>query len=621
MTSQSNTTLQWKNLTVNITKTNTQILKNISGSIKPGESLAILGGSGSGKTTFLNYLSKRSTKEGLTKVKGNVDFIYNQQEMNNDYINMTGYVTQDDILQPFLTPNQIFKFGVDLKMSQLNQTQKDNLINKLIEDLMLDKCKDTMIGDVEIKGISGGERKRTAIGYELITDPKILFLDEPTTGLDSVTAKNVIEIILKEAKIKKRIVIFTIHQPSSSIFSLFDNVMVLVNGFNVYSGKRRNILSFYSKFNLICPTHANPAEFIISATKVLSRESIISQKEEEFDESNLRICVSDEDELYIKMRDENEIAYNLIDKEEKIEKIEDVELNSINHNQTLSFLTRSKKKPGFLNELSILLKREYISLLKNPLVFWARLGTAFLNSLLIISTFINLGKGDTSFIDRQSLLFFTVNLNISINLQLSLLVFIKDKVFFYKENENNMYNLSNYILSKFIINLPGQVLITIMQGLIIYFSCNLNMNQWYKFPEFLLILFLSSVLSSFYGLFLSSFIENLEVAPSILGPVLFLQTMAGGYFLKYDDLPIFLKPIYYISIYKYSLEPLYLIEFTDMDNLQCNNPAICENPIDLVDVSFTWFSVILAGYSLIMIFLTYVTFKIKIEYRNYKSRR
>lgn len=620
MTSHSKTHLIWKNLTVNVTKTNTQILKNISGSIKPGESLAILGGSGSGKTTFLNYISKRSTKEGLTKVKGNVEFIYNQQEMNNDYINMTGYVTQDDILQPFLTPFQIFKFGVDLKMSHLNEKEKEDLIRKLIEDLMLDKCKDTIIGDVEIKGISGGERKRTAIGYELITDPKILFLDEPTTGLDSVTAKNVIEIILKEAKIKKRIVIFTIHQPSSSIFNMFDNVMVLVNGFNVYSGKTRNILSFYSKFNLICPTHANPAEFIISAVKVLSRESIISQKEEEFDESKISISPSNEEELYIKMRDENENAYKVIDIDTE-EKIENIELNSINHDQTSSFLTRTKKKLGFFKELSILLYREYISLIKNPLVFWARLGTALLNSLLIISTFINLGKGDTSFIDRQSLLFFTINVNISINLQLSLLVFIKDKVFFYKENENNMYNLSNYILSKFLINLPGQVLISIIQGLIIYFSCNLNMNQWYKFPEFLLVLFLSSVLSSFYGLFLSSFIENLEVAPSVLGPVLFLQTMAGGYFLKYDDLPIFLKPIYYISIYKYSLEPLYLIEFTDMDNLECNNPAICENPIDLVDVSFTWFNVILAGYSLFMILLTYVTFKIKIEYRNYKSRK
>lgn len=91
-------------------------------------------------------------------------------------------------------------------------------------------CADTRIGGVMLKGISGGERKRTSIGYELITDPSLVLLDEPTSGLDSTTAAKITKILKKEASTGKTIVA-TIHQPSSEIFNMFDRLILLHDGY------------------------------------------------------------------------------------------------------------------------------------------------------------------------------------------------------------------------------------------------------------------------------------------------------------------------------------------------------------------------------------------------------
>ena len=87
----------------------------------------------------------------------------------------------------------------------------------MIDRLQLGNCRDTRIGGITFKGISGGERKRTSIGYELITDPNLLLLDEPTSGMDASTAARIIELLKKEAA-EGLTVVATIHQPSGELF-------------------------------------------------------------------------------------------------------------------------------------------------------------------------------------------------------------------------------------------------------------------------------------------------------------------------------------------------------------------------------------------------------------------
>ena len=140
--------------------------------------------------------------------------------------------------------------------------QRNKIVDDMITKLMLEKCQHTMVGNVIIRGVSGGEKKRTAIGIELIADPSILFLDEPTSGLDSYAA-HVVVTILKELTRAGKTIISTIHQPSSEVFDIFDDVLLMADGAIVYHDSVKAMCPYFQDMGHVCPEHYNPADFIM----------------------------------------------------------------------------------------------------------------------------------------------------------------------------------------------------------------------------------------------------------------------------------------------------------------------------------------------------------------------
>lgn len=128
-----------------------------------------------------------------------------------------------------MTPRESFEFAAKLRTS-LSPEQVPRKAQEILARLGLLQCADTIIGGIMRKGISGGEKKRTSIGYELITDPVLILLDEPTSGLDSQTALQIVRVLKKEALLGKT-VIATIHQPSAQIFMMFDRLLLLSDGY------------------------------------------------------------------------------------------------------------------------------------------------------------------------------------------------------------------------------------------------------------------------------------------------------------------------------------------------------------------------------------------------------
>lgn len=145
-------------------------------------------------------------------------------------------------------------------------------VNLLIADLKLHKCAGTKIGGPLVKGVSGGERKRTSIGVELITDPSLIFLDEPTTGLDSFTATSVMEILRNLAIDENRTVISTIHQPNSDIYEMFDRLMLLARGKVIYFNEASKAVDYFAKIGYPCPELSNPADYFMSMMSIESIE-------------------------------------------------------------------------------------------------------------------------------------------------------------------------------------------------------------------------------------------------------------------------------------------------------------------------------------------------------------
>lgn len=152
---------------------------------------------------------------------------------------------QDDILFQTMSVRECLEFAARLKLPGTDE-EKIQRVDELIITLKLKKCENTRIGGPLVKGVSGGERKRTSIGVELITDPSLIFLDEPTTGLDSFTATSVMETLGDLARYGNRTVISTIHQPNSDIFEMFDMLLLLARGKIIYLNKANLSVDFFA---------------------------------------------------------------------------------------------------------------------------------------------------------------------------------------------------------------------------------------------------------------------------------------------------------------------------------------------------------------------------------------
>uniref|UniRef100_A0A7I4AWE4 ABC transporter domain-containing protein n=1 Tax=Physcomitrium patens TaxID=3218 RepID=A0A7I4AWE4_PHYPA len=218
--------LSWENLTV-MSKVGKVLLNNLNGQIICGFT-AIMGPSGSGKSTLLNTLACRMRQSA--SVTGRI-LLNGRDYKIADLKKISGYVMQDDLLHAHLTVEETLKYTTRLKLEpSLTEEEVSARVDEIITQMGLDHVRNTVIGNPEKRGISGGERRRVSVGMELVTHPQLLFLDEPTSGLDSVTALSLCEQLQKLARSANCTIVCTIHQPQAKIFNLFHYLIILKAG-------------------------------------------------------------------------------------------------------------------------------------------------------------------------------------------------------------------------------------------------------------------------------------------------------------------------------------------------------------------------------------------------------
>ncbi|KAG9143511.1 hypothetical protein Leryth_027115 [Lithospermum erythrorhizon] len=244
-----------------------QILKGISGTVFPGEMLAMLGPSGSGKTTLLTTLGARLTGGHL---RGSIT--YNDKPFSTTTNRQTGFVTQDDILYPHLTVTETLVYTALLRLpNSIPKQEKIEHARAVMTKLGLTRCKDNIIGHSMLRGISGGERKRVSIGQEMLVNPSLLFLDEPTSGLDSTTAQRIVST-LWELVNGGRTIVMTIHQPSSRLFYMFHKVLLLSEGHPLYFGKGNEVMGYFESVGYTPQLAMNPSDFLLDLANGISTD-------------------------------------------------------------------------------------------------------------------------------------------------------------------------------------------------------------------------------------------------------------------------------------------------------------------------------------------------------------
>ncbi|XP_058151657.1 broad substrate specificity ATP-binding cassette transporter ABCG2 isoform X2 [Dasypus novemcinctus] len=542
-----------------------------SGVMKPGLN-ALLGPTGGGKSSLLDILAARKDPRGLSG-----DVLINGAPRPANFKCNSGYVVQDDVVMGTLTVRENLQFSAALRLpTSMTNHEKNERINKVIQELGLDKVADSKVGTQFIRGVSGGERKRTSIGMELITDPSILFLDEPTTGLDSSTA-NAVLLLLKRMSKQGRTIIFSIHQPRYSIFKLFDSLTLLASGRLMFHGPAPEALGYFASAGYHCESYNNPADFFLDVINGDSNAVVLNKAEEDSEAKGAEEGSRREKPIIEKLVEF--YANSTFFKEMKTE---------------LEELSRDKKKKkssafkeisyatSFCHQLRWVSKRSFKNLLGNPQASIAQVIVTTILGLVIGTIFFGLKNDPTGIQNRAGVLFFLTT-NQCFSSMSSMELFVVEKKLFIHEYISGYYRVSSYFFGKLICDLLSmRMLPSIIFTCIIYFMLGLKPTVEAFFIMMFSLMMVAYTASSM-GLAIAVGQSVVSIA-TLLTTISFVFMMVfSGLLVNLRTVPSWLSWLQYLSIPRYGYSALQYNEFLGLNfcpgfNATSNNTcdfAIC----------------------------------------------
>ncbi|KAI0128018.1 ABC transporter [Xylariales sp. AK1849] len=511
------------------------LLCSVNASLQPGSLTAILGGSGSGKTTLLNTIAERMSSSRLSQKESTT---FNGSEGVHSVRH--AYVMQHDILLPTLTVRETLRYSANLRLPPTtSQEERMRIVEEVILELGLKDCADTRLGSSQHRGCSGGEKRRTSIGVQLLANPSILFLDEPTTGLDATSAHQLVKT-LKTLANKGRTVITTIHQPRSEIWDLFDNLIILSRGGPVYSGPMNQCTPWFSSMGLDLPPFVNPAEFYIDHAAIDNRTPELEQ------ETIARVG---------RLR----TAWS----EETPKRFAPISLEKPPDNPAKPRKPKHEQHAGFFRQLQVLTDRTLKVTVRDPMGIAGSLGEAILMALITGYIFYALPRDQSGIRSRQGALYTSVGLQGYLYLMFETYRLTIDIPTFDREHSEGCVTVLPFLLSRriarfFIEDIPVPFLYSVIYYFMVGFDHDVE-----KFFTFFSIVLLNHYIAVTLAMTSVAAARNFPAA-SLIGNLTYtLQSMACGYFVQSQTIPIYVRWLKYATYTYYAFGALCGNEFED----------------------------------------------------------
>lgn len=485
-----------------------------------GELVGLMGASGSGKTTLMNVLSGNyQPSHGSVRING-IDVHHEGAKLEG----VVGFISQDDLLIEELTVFQNLYFNTQLCFNNLTDKQITQKVIDMLATIGLHDVMDLKVGSPLEKTISGGQRKRLNIAMELIREPSVLFVDEPTSGLSSRDSENIMDL-LKEMVLKGKLIFVVIHQPSSDIFKMFDKLLILdQGGYPIFEGNPIDAVVYFKT----CVNHVNAYERECTTCGNVNPEQIFNIIE-------------------TKVVDE----YGNATGERKISPAEwnerflgkDHAPSEPNQPESLESPQGSSRLPGKWKQFRIYFKRDLFSKIANRQYMLVNMLEAPFLAIILAFFVKYFNKGeDYTLAENENLpqyLFIAVVVALFLGLTVAAEEIIRDKNMLKRESFLHLSRKS-YLFSK----LSIMFLISGFQTLFFVLIGNTILEIAGMWLEYWFILFTVSCSANVIGLNISSALNSLKVIYITIPVLIIPQLLFSGVIVKFDKLhPFFSHPI------------------------------------------------------------------------------
>ncbi|XP_055916554.1 ATP-binding cassette sub-family G member 1-like [Eupeodes corollae] len=555
------------------------VLKSISGTFKSGELTAIMGPSGAGKSSLMNILT------GFVKsgVNGTVSFGSTAKTRK-----VCCYILQDDHFFPWFTVEEAMILAATLKISNnsMNLKEKHMLIEHLLDLLNLTGAKQTKCAK-----LSGGQKKRLSIALELIDNPPVLFLDEPTTGLDSSSSMDTITLLDKLA-CEGRTIVCTIHQPSSTVYNMFKHIYVLDKGKCAYQGSPQNTVKYLRHLGLTCPEYHNPADYLL---EVVSGEYGNFSKE---------LYESAQNKAW---------RYEAIDDVENMNSVQLVKMNeaaeSIQRRWPSIESTKHIYPPPEWVKLWLLIGRCHVQFFRDWTVTYLKLAMHIMCAVLIGLLYGDSGSNATKAISNVGLFIFGIAYLWYTTMMPGILRFPLEIETIKKETFNNWYKLKTYYLATLITSTPVHIIFSSAFSTIMYLMTD-QPFELERFVKFVLTLITTTITADGFGVLLGTVLDPIN--GTFVGAVLTcFMVIYSGFLILFTHMSSIMRAVSYTSAHRYALESMILSVYD-------NGRADMQCPQDVMYCHFKSADIILKnlgmseanyGFNVAMLFLQLVAFK------------
>eukprot|EP00567_Pseudictyota_dubia_P017121 CAMPEP_0197437676 /NCGR_PEP_ID=MMETSP1175-20131217/4856_1 /TAXON_ID=1003142 /ORGANISM="Triceratium dubium, Strain CCMP147" /LENGTH=667 /DNA_ID=CAMNT_0042967253 /DNA_START=443 /DNA_END=2446 /DNA_ORIENTATION=- len=502
--------------------------------IPSGSMTAIIGPAGSGKTTLLNYLA--GSLDSRIKCKGVVNLIGSKSYLGAE-TNLHGFYNSLDYLKHY--------DRLSSGKSKGDKSLKE--IEGILDSLgILSHRRKTVVGDLFRRGLSPGERRRLDLGLMVLGAPDTLFCEEPTGNMDSETSMAVMNFLKGYCSQPGRRVIVTMNTPSSLVWNMIDNVILISEGRIIFEGPRFDMEAFFANVGFPTPKRFNQAEHylsVVSSVGMKKKKLTVEEWAKAFKEWQEE---TDQD-LGDPLADDIEVCFP-------------IEITSVTISRTEVHKSVLVKKAWVFIEL---VKRYMIDLFFNPGTLWVRFVMYTMLALFIGLLFFGLGDRTsyTSIQSRTSLLFYSVSFFIF--MVVAVLPFrVHDKAVVRKEVFNGYYHPITHHIASTLVSLLGVLILALMITVIIVPMAKLN-NGMLFFLDYFLSLYCAEALAQLVALLVNNYIIGIVGLAGLFGFFMLLM----GFMLVPSEFPIWLRWAYNVPFHTYTWRTFMWLEFSGPDNV------------------------------------------------------